>query len=66
MRMANDRGMRRVGRPGVEQRFQASGGTGKKERANGGGFGRHVIRVQQSSIVSGAPLSIAENPPASD
>jgi len=49
MRMANDRGMRRVGRPGVEQRFQASGGTGKKERANGGGFGEHVIRVQLSA-----------------
>ena len=48
MRMANHGGMRRGGRSGVEKRFQASGGAGEKQGADGEGFGRHAIRVQQS------------------
>jgi hypothetical protein len=47
MRMTDDSGVRRGGRTGVEQSFQASGGSGEKEGTDAGGFGRHKIRVQQ-------------------
>jgi hypothetical protein len=45
MRMAHHGGMRRTGRSGVEQGFQASGRTGEEERADAGGFVEHGIRV---------------------
>jgi len=47
MRMADHGGVRRVGGPGVEQSFQASGGAGEEKRADAGRFGWHGIRVQQ-------------------
>ena len=47
MRMADDGGMRRVGRSGVEESFEASGGAGEEERADTGVLQEHGIRVQQ-------------------
>ena len=52
MGMANHGGMRRVGRSGVEESFQASGGTGEEERADAG-IGDHRIRVHQLPVASG-------------
>ena len=43
MRMAHHGGMGRVGRSGVEQGFQASGGAGEEERADAGGFVDHAL-----------------------
>ncbi len=39
MRMTDYGSVGRGGRSGVEQSFQASGGAGEEERADGGGFG---------------------------
>jgi hypothetical protein len=59
MRMADDGSVRRILRSGVEQSFQASGGTGEKQGADAGEFSCHEIRVQQSAAVqpSGALVS---------
>ncbi len=58
MRMAHDGGMRRIGRPGVEQSFQTSGGAGYVERADAGGFGGHGAVVCRESFV----VSIVDEP----
>lgn len=52
MGMADDGGVRRVGRSGIQEGFQASGGAGQKKRADAGGFGEHGIRVQQLPIAN--------------
>src|SRR5208282_5474521 len=57
MRMTDDGSMRRVGRSGVEQGFQASGGAGEEERANARSFGEHGIRVQQLQWSDGRSIA---------
>jgi acetylornithine deacetylase len=47
MRMAHHGGVRRVGRSGVEESFQASGGAGEEQGADAGSFGEH----RQSLVV---------------
>ncbi len=59
MRMAHRGGVCRAGRSGVEESFQASGGTGEEQRADAGGFGEHGPVVSPKSFV----VSIAENLP---
>ena len=54
MRMTNNRSMSRSGRSRIEQRFQASGGAFKEERANAGGFGVHG----RSLVVSRLSLGV--------
>ena len=49
MRMADHGGVRRVGRSGVEESFQASGGAGEEERADAGGFGEHESEYNRVS-----------------
>jgi hypothetical protein len=52
MRMAHHGGVRRGGRSGVEESFQASDGSGEEQRPDAGGFGEHGIRVQQWPVDS--------------
>ncbi len=67
VRMADHGGVRCVGRSGVEECFQASGGAGEEERADAGGFGEHgAVGSRWSSFVRRSSLSIVENLPASD
>lgn len=43
MGMADDGGVRRAGRAGIEKGFQAAGGAGEEEGADAGGFVRHGL-----------------------
>jgi hypothetical protein len=45
MRMANDCGMSRIFRTGIEQRFESSRWTFKEKRSDGGSWCDHSIQI---------------------
>ena len=61
MRMANEGGMRCAGRTGVEQGFQASGGAGEEEGADGWRFRRHGMRCTTLVVSRWSLVFVASN-----